>query len=411
VTRLDILADDLTAAADCALQAMRMGARATVRFAGRDGPALDGCDVVAWDLDTRRLAGAGAAARVARAARDLPAGDTLFVNVDSTPRRHLGSVVDAALAASGRTVAVVAPAFPALGRTTMHGRQHAPGWPVRGIDVVGRLRATSSGHVVPVGPASLHNGGLARARGRQPSVILACDAATDEDLERIVAAGTRLGEPAVWVGSTGLAAPLSASVLGSRRLARPPRTRREGPVLAVVGSVARPIEAQLSQLRSVLRVTPVELDALALAHGGALAARMIDDAAAALARPLAVGADAALFVRDDNAALGVARRLAGGSEPALAWLSARIAAGLASVASEALRRAPAGGLVLTGGQTARAVCEALAIAGIDLIREVEPGVPLGRAVGAPLDVVTKAGAFGDRLSLARALATFERPAA
>ena len=38
---------------------------------------------------------------------------------------------------------------------------------------------------------------------------------------------------------------------------------------------------------------------------------------------------------------------------------------------------------------------------IELIREIEPGVPLGRAGG--LGIVTKAGAFGDPGTLSRAV--------
>jgi uncharacterized protein YgbK (DUF1537 family) len=68
-------------------------------------------------------------------------------------------------------------------------------------------------------------------------------------------------------------------------------------------------------------------------------------------------------------------------------------------------------LILTGGETARAV---LAAAGVDAIRlrgEVEPGVPIGVTVGAvTLPVVTKAGAFGDDHTLLRALAAL-RPSA
>jgi uncharacterized protein YgbK (DUF1537 family) len=402
--RLAILADDLTAAADCALPAMRLGARTTVRLTGPDRAPLDDWDVVAWDLDTRRLARPDAAARIGRAARHLGAGETLYLNVESAPRRQVGSAVDAALAGSGRRVAVFAPALPALGRITADGRQHSPSWPAGGIDLIGRLRATSRTHVVPIRLAALHNGGLARVRGSQRSVILACDAATDEDLERIVASGARLGEPALWVGSTALAAPLAASVLGSPAAAPATRPRRRGPVLVVVGSIAQPIEGQLSALRSVLRLAPVEVDALALACGGERAERLIDDAAVAVARALAIGADAALFAR--------------GSDPAQTGLCTRIAEGLAAVARKALGRVRAGGLVLTGGQTTRAVCAALAIADIELVGEIEPGVPLGRAVGAPrdgalsapLDVIARAGTFGDRLSLVRALAAFERGA-
>jgi 4-hydroxythreonine-4-phosphate dehydrogenase len=369
VARLAILADDLTAAASCALPGLRLGARATIRLAGADRHPLHGLDVVAWDLDTRELAGAGAAARIRSAAGRPGTGDTLYLNIGSRPRRHVGSAVDAALAGSARRVAIVATAA--------------------GTDVVGCLRATSRARIVPVGLTALHNGGLAHALDSRSPVILACDATTDEDLEQIVAAGARLSEPPVWVGSAALAAPLSTSVLGSPATPTPAHQRRSGPVLIVLGSLPRPIEVQLSALRSVLRVVPVEVDALALAHGGARAGRVMDDAATAVVRALTVGADTALF--------------AGGSAPTLGGLSARIAAGLAGVARRALSEARAGGIVLTGGHTARAVCDALAIARIDLVGEVEPDVALGRAVDTALDVVAKAGTFGDRLSLVRAL--------
>jgi uncharacterized protein YgbK (DUF1537 family) len=162
-----------------------------------------------------------------------------------------------------------------------------------------------------------------------------------------VAAGARLGEPAVWVGSAALAAPLSTSVLGSPATATPVHQRCVGAVLMVLGSLPRAIEVQLSALRSVLRVVPVEVDtlALALAHGGARAGRAIDDAATAVVRALRVGADTALF--------------AGGWAPTQGGLSARIAAGLAGVARRALCEARGGRLVVTGGHTARAVCDAL----------------------------------------------------
>jgi D-threonate/D-erythronate kinase len=402
---LAILAEDLSAAADCALPAMRLGARTCVRLTRPDRETLDDWDVVAWDLDTRRLAGDGAAARIGRAARQLGADDTLYLNVGSAPRRNVGRAIDAALTGSGRRVAVFAPALPALDRITASGRQHAPTWPATGIDLIGRLRASSRAHVVPVGLAAVHNGGLARTRGRQPFVILACDATTGNDLEQIVASGARLDEPVVWVGSTALATPLIASVLDSPAAPLAARPGRRGPVLVVVGGVARPIEARLRALRSVLRLVPVEVDSLALACGGERAQRAIDEAAGAVARALAVGADAALFAR--------------GSEPGLAVLCARIAHGLGAVTRAALDRARPGGLVLTGAQTARAVCDALGIAAMELVGEIAPGVPLGRTVGdalghaatPPLDVVARAGTFADRLSLVRALGAFERAAA
>jgi uncharacterized protein YgbK (DUF1537 family) len=403
--RLAILADNLTAAMNCALPAVRLAARASVGLAGPDRESLDDRDVVAWDLDTRRFSEASATARVARAASGVGAGDALYLNVESAPRRNVGSVIDAGLAGSGRRVAVFAPALPALGRSTADGRQHAPTWPMGGIDLVGRLRATSRAHVVPVRRAALQDGGLTRAREKRRPVILVCDATTDEDLTRIVASGARLDEPSLWVGSTALAAPLTTAVLGSPGTPPPMRPRHRGPVLVVVGSIARPIEARLSALRSVLRLAPVEVDPLALACGGARAELLIEEGAAAVTRALAAGADTALFART--------------SEPAVNGLFGHIAQGLAAVASRALGRVRAGGLVLTGGQTARAVCDALGIAGIELVGEVERGLALGRAVGSSgegqgltgLELVASAGTFGKRVSLVRALAAFERGAA
>ena len=66
------------------------------------------------------------------------------------------------------------------------------------------------------------------------------------------------------------------------------------------------------------------------------------------------------------------------------------------------------GLVLTGGDTAVHICRALGVHSIDILREIEPGVPLGILRGqgaASVFVVTKAGAFGEVETFARAVHT------
>ena len=63
-----------------------------------------------------------------------------------------------------------------------------------------------------------------------------------------------------------------------------------------------------------------------------------------------------------------------------------------------------GGLVLTGGETALAVCRALGATAIHICGELEVGIPWGRLAGgvAPgLPVVTKAGGFGGPESILR----------
>jgi uncharacterized protein YgbK (DUF1537 family) len=65
-----------------------------------------------------------------------------------------------------------------------------------------------------------------------------------------------------------------------------------------------------------------------------------------------------------------------------------------------------GGLFITGGDTAVAVCHALDVTALRILHEVQAGVPGGRLVGGRLDgawVVTKAGGFGDEDALLAAV--------
>jgi uncharacterized protein YgbK (DUF1537 family) len=66
----------------------------------------------------------------------------------------------------------------------------------------------------------------------------------------------------------------------------------------------------------------------------------------------------------------------------------------------------AGGLVLTGGDVAMAVCTALDASAIWIRGEVLPGIPWGILEGGPfagVPLVTKAGGFGDADSLVAAI--------
>jgi uncharacterized protein YgbK (DUF1537 family) len=308
-----ILADDLTGAADCAAQALRHGLTAAVAL--RPGVEVE-ADVLALDLDTRGGDAEAAYAATREAARDAP---LLYVKLDSLLRGHIGAAIEGALDGAGADNAVVAPAFPAQGRTTVGGRQL-----VHGEEV---------GHVAAMLPD-------------RPGIVV-CDAEDDDDLARIAAEGPA---GAVWAGSAGLAGALFRGLEPSGDT--PPVAAHGGPALVVVGT-----PAAAAQLDALLEQTT----------GIPAGPRAAEEARAALAR----GEDAVVH-----------GEAAGGIDftPALEH---------------------AAGLVLTGGETARAVCDRVGVTAIELIREIEPGVPLGRA--GDLNLVTKAGAFGDPGTLCRAV--------
>ena len=78
---------------------------------------------------------------------------------------------------------------------------------------------------------------------------------------------------------------------------------------------------------------------------------------------------------------------------------------LVAIATTLINRSLSG-LVLTGGDTAMSFVDSLGAIGIGVTGEVESGVPAVTIVGGKWDgmrVVTKAGGFGDEMTLMRSV--------
>jgi uncharacterized protein YgbK (DUF1537 family) len=173
-------------------------------------------EVLSVDLDVRERSDAEASRAIAQAIRGVNTADAdsnVFVKIDSTLRGPVAGLVDGALRASGRALAVVAPAFPDQGRLVRDGRLVVNGRVGAGlVDLLGGL------HVKIVDAednATLAE--VARSASRHPEWLL--------------------------VGSAGLA----------RQLAPPPAPTRlaargTGPILVVAGSPTPVTRAQLEQL-------------------------------------------------------------------------------------------------------------------------------------------------------------------
>ena len=124
--RVGILADDLTGAADTALQFVREGWRTDLQLR----PGKSDAQVVAVTADSRNLSAPDAAKAVVAAVGQLrQAGVThLYKKIDSTLRGQIRAEVLAALNAwAGDAIAVVCPAYPAMGRTMVDGRLYVNG--------------------------------------------------------------------------------------------------------------------------------------------------------------------------------------------------------------------------------------------------------------------------------------------
>ncbi|MBU9191593.1 four-carbon acid sugar kinase family protein, partial [Burkholderia gladioli] len=344
-------------------------------------------------------------------------GRRLYKKIDSTLRGNWAAEVAALAALAGP--AIVAPAFPATGRGVIDGRVLVRGVPLEDTETwqlehAGRdaaLRALLEGaglRVKQVGLEVLRGDpqrivamlAAAAAEGVRAIVV---DAETSEDLARLARLTAALDTPFFWVGSGGLSRELAAlpelfeadAAAGSEsgvdaeggagaesRSAEVASVVAPGPLLTLVGSLSAISERQCALLRAEAGIAEFIVPPAVLREG----------ATHALWPAWHERIGACLRGRQD-AIVRIGRDAA--FDPAEGALLSGALAALVAPHVEGL-----GGLIVTGGETARAMLGAARIGALELAREIEAGVALGRpADGRGPHVVTKAGAFGTEHAL------------
>jgi uncharacterized protein YgbK (DUF1537 family) len=388
--RVAIIADDLTGAADTGVQLARAGYRTAVAFRGAPVPPAEDLDAVALDTDSRAMPAGFAAKRVMETARTVRDAPIVYKKLDSTLRGPIAAELVAALGASGRERAVVAPAFPSAERTTLEGVQLVRGVPVHETEAKSDPRTpVREGHLPTLLSAAFPSvlslsaedladpAAVRRTLGSAACVV--ADAARDEDLEALVRAVPDPHE-VLWAGSAGLAVALGVVYPGPRAdtTSSPPTPARK--VLVVVGSLSGVTRRQLRSLE--------------------------EQGCAAV--PVGIGrTDATEALRLARAALsGGACAAVHSAESRDASDAGTVVGALAEVVGALSEEGLFDALVLTGGDTAVGVARRLGAVGIKLEGEVESGIPVGTLIGpSPYRVVTKAGAFGEQGTLVGAVET------
>lgn len=405
MSKLLILADDLSGAADCANACASSGLNAMVSFEDL-GDDLQS-EVLSIDCDTRHLSASEAAIRVTNIMRGpllCQPGQLVFKKVDSTLRGNVASELRATLderraSSSNRIVAVMAPAFPAGGRTTIDGYQLLHGvsldkteiWRHNGLSGIAHLPSMLD----PFGlSTSLLN--LSHIRGNPASLranmlqlasqtdVIVCDVETDSDLNAIARASVALGRETIWAGSAGLAYQFPHAA-GLTRTSAPIEQPEfgAGPILFVVGSMSSISHRQARMLADATFVTMIHILPSVLLEGPSQP--MWDVVADRIRKSLQSGNDT-LVVLDANewVDLQERRRLTDALGVMLAPHAAYV-----------------GALVATGGETARAILGGWGVASLFMLGELERGLPFSFAHidSRALPLFTKAGAFGNQETL------------
>ena len=398
-----IVADDLSGAADCAIAFARTGRRTVVALQ----PSAPEADVIlSVDADTRRLppAEAGRRMREVYEVARRP-GQRLYKKIDSTLRGNWAAEVAAVRPLAG--MAIVAPAYPAMGRTVRGAQVYVDGRALAHTE----LWKLEHAHRPAAIDAQLQEAGLETAtleadalRDRPEEMwsrvttaashglgALIVDAQFEETLGTLAQVTADSQAPFFWVGSAGLAREI-AGLHPSRSAAG--LAPAAGPTLMLVGSLSAVTGRQCAAVRASGAfqelVAPPSLLRQGCSHPEwpSLHAR--------IGEVLGAGADLLLRI---------------GREQSLAPCEgALLAAALAKLVGPHFARI--GALIATGGETARAMLVEAGIDSVELLTELQTGVAAGipsRGQAYRPYIVTKAGGFGGDETLYHAWTRLRSP--
>jgi len=379
-SRVLIVADDLTGSLDTAGPFAQQGLATMVvaQPLDSDANAVSDARVVSINTDSRHLGADAAADRVERCVRHFARQrfGIVFKKIDSTLRGNVATETMALMNVCNRKLALIAPAFPAQGRTVINGIVHVDGVPLAQTGFA--KDALSPPPLEPLGElfaafVGAHH--VAAWRHGEPLQIpdegvVVADAGSEEDMSEMFAKISGHAARFLLVGSAGLGLTLARNLKAARvdeegRTSEPVISK---PIVFVVGSRAARSREQVEQLRGCADTLVVD------APNGVMSA--LPDLSAA--RQIVV-----LAVADSDAADAD---------------SVEVATQIARAGLGIVGEVGAGAMVVTGGDTAIAVLEASGCAAIQVGGNLMAGIPYARFTynDQSILLVTKAGGFGTR---------------
>lgn len=334
---------------------------------------------------------------------------------DSTPEGNIGPCLDVAMQTLGPLPgAVVVPALPVNGRTTYQGRHFVLGVPLDESPMrqhplnpmtdanlvrwLGRQTQSPVGLVsyetVEKGPAAITDGLKGLWAEGIPYVVVDC---LSQRHVRVIAqalwdqpfisgsSALPMELPGVW-RKEGLLEPARQSHVPEGA----PGDRHDAPVLALSGSCAAQTLRQVQCARG-FHLICVDLDTVIEGDTERESRRLVARADEALregGRALVSSSQS-----PQDRAVSEARAKSAGLSPH--ELGRRIEGLMGEVARQVLAHQAVLHLLVAGGETSGAVCQALGLRAVEILTEIAPGVPLCRSIDEPHTIIAlKGGNFG-----------------
>lgn len=408
-TRIGIIADDFTGANDTGVRLAQKGLKSRVILTDSNKkPEENNKDIDVWIVDTnsRSMSADDAYKAVCQEIEGLKKrGVNLFYKkVDSTLRGSVAAELKAMQDTTGLDAIFVAPAFPSMGRTVEGGKLYVNGLPVTETefsrdpktpvlhDFLPDLLAIEGIEIAVLSRNILHGDSPEKwvaAQVQSGVNWIVCDVIDEADFPLLADLEAKLDFSIGWAGSAGMINHLYAPKQKENQ--KKSFSGQIGKVLVVSGSLSGKTQDQLAALGTRSATKMLEIDPLELLTAPVRTGKRVNE--------LAQSADwdsAALYVGGSQENRDKVSTWANANNLTAHQTSKGISEGLGHLVEKALEVSDFDAIFMTGGDTAKDICAVLGIHDMELLYEVEAGLPLGIAKWNDKDIViiTKAGGFG-----------------
>jgi uncharacterized protein YgbK (DUF1537 family) len=409
-----IIADDLTGANDSAVQFTNAGFSAATLLNLSAGLNFEKYGVIAISSETRTVGPDKAYQMVRTICSEVGREKTcqVFKKIDSSLRGYIGVEVDALMDEYSFDLALVVPAYPTNGRITSGGYhlvnqipigesdiQKDPVTPVKESNLIKLLEKQTKRKVGYLSLEILGKGLQAvldeiQHLCKTGKVVIACDTTSNHHLDILGKAVINL-ENALACGTAGLARAIAhlvnENIISKRKLLEKEHSSHGG-ILGICGSQssASRVQIEYAHMSSGLKVIEINPSRLIIPE---LFKEEVLQVSGRAIQVLKQNGNCLIYIGSAD-------------ERKNSRINFRevILAALASITQQIIAQIQIRGLVLTGGDTARTVCQSLNVDNILIEGEIFSGIVKGRLVGGLLPertLITKSGSFGERETLVR----------
>lgn len=409
--KIGIIADDLTGANDTGVQFAKKGLKSSVLMKTKDSVS-DDVDVLIIDTDSRSIDEELAYKRVEEAVDYLVEKNItlLYKKIDSTMRGNIGIELDAIYNKMKPEFMIIAPGFPETNRKIINGHlfvnedlihetnfAYDPKNPIKSSFVPELIKKSTNHLVGLITEVDLIKGldhvlNKMNAFKKENIVYILFDTNSNNNLEMISTVFRKLNTSVVLVGSAGLADYLVEET-SKKTTYKLPNTTNET-VMLIIGSVNDITRKQLEEILKVPNTVGVKLNSEQIVKNETQFIDEINRVYSIIDKAIMEKKHIILYSSYNTESIANAVQYGKDSEYSNEKVSERISQTLGIVSRRVIEEYQLNRLFITGGDTAKKICDELGVLEFQLIGEVEKGVPYGLFVEENIIAITKAGGFG-----------------